>query len=69
MAARSILDDVTHQQVLDLHQKVGENEARRLLGNLSPECYARTLARLTQQAGTLALIKAHVAALPKVSVA
>ena len=69
MAARTILDDETHQRVLELHQKVGENEARRLLGDLSPECYARTLARLTQQTGTLELIRARVAALSKVSAA
>lgn len=61
MAARQILDPETHERVIEIHNTLGEKEARRFLGNLSPEAYARAYARLTQQWATVELIRARAA--------
>lgn len=62
MAARKTLDPATHQGVLELNKVLGEAEARKVLGNISPETYARALGGLTQQAATLEVIKTRLAA-------
>lgn len=60
MAARQIIDEETHAGLVQLHVAVGEKQARRILGDLSPEAYARALARLTQHAATVELVRARL---------
>ena len=62
MSRRIPIDLRTHHQLVALHELLGERECRRMLGDLSPEAYARALARLPQQQGTLALIRQKLAA-------
>jgi hypothetical protein len=62
MARRQVIDKETHHELVELTRELGEQEARRALGDLSPEAFARAHARLPQQVGTLLTIRTAIQA-------
>lgn len=57
MALRSPLDSDSREKLAQLTQRMPETEVRQLVGDLSPEAFARALAGLPIQRGTHLMIK------------
>jgi hypothetical protein len=58
MALRQPLDEVSRAKLAQLTRAMPESEARRIVGDLSPEAFARALAGLPVTRGTCAQIQA-----------
>ena len=57
MALRQPLDIESREKLAELTKSLPEHEVRRLVGDLSPEAFARALAGLPVQRGTHLMIK------------
>ena len=58
---RQPLDEETRAELAALTRKLGERQARELLGNLHPEAHARALAGLPVHQGTRLIITSGLA--------
>jgi hypothetical protein len=61
MALRQPLDSISREKLGELARTLTEREARRIVGDLSPEAFARAIAGLPIQRGTVAQIQAGLA--------
>ena len=61
MALRQSLDTESREKLAELARKMPERQVRHLVGDLSPEAFARAIAGLPIQGGTAALIRAGLA--------
>jgi len=64
MALRRPLDIESREKLAELTKNKPEREVRELMGGLSPEAFARAIAGLPIQRGTISLIHTGLAALP-----
>jgi hypothetical protein len=61
MALRQPLDTNSREKLAELARALPEREARHVVGDLSPEAFARAIAGLPIQRGTAAQIQAGLA--------
>lgn len=61
MAVRIPLPDSDREKLAELTRKMPEGEVRQLVGDLSPEAFARALAGLPVMRGTHLMIKEGLA--------
>lgn len=61
MALRQPLDQESRQKLAELAHALPEREARHVVGDLSPEAFARAIAGLPVQRGTAEQIRAGLA--------
>ena len=57
MALRQALDLESREKLADLTRQLPERQVRKIVGDLSPEAFARAIAGLPVQRGTIAQIK------------
>jgi hypothetical protein len=65
MALRLPLDSDIRAKLAELTTKLPESKVRRLVGDLSPEAFARALAGLPVQRGTVLMIQDGLARMAK----
>jgi len=63
MTLRQSLDLESREKLAELARKMPERQVRSIVGDLSPEAFARAIAGLPVQRGTIALIKTGLARL------
>lgn len=61
MAVRIPLDSDSREKLAELTRRMSEHEVRQLVGDLSPEAFARALAGLPVMRGTHLMIKEGLA--------
>lgn len=61
MALRQPLDAISREKLAELARAFPEREARHIVGDLSPEAFARALGGLTVTRGTAEQIRAGLA--------
>jgi hypothetical protein len=61
MALRQPLDVESREKLAELTKVMSERQVRALVGNLSPEAFARAIAGLPIQRGSTELIRAGLA--------
>ena len=61
MARRQPLDLALREKLAELLRQMSERQVRLLVGGLSPEAFARAIAGLPIQRGTVALIRTGIA--------
>lgn len=61
MALRQPLDIESREKLAELTKRLPEREVRELVGDLSPEAFARALAGLPIQRGSISLIHEGIA--------